>query len=159
MKLWFKILVLGERSSSECMKLAAFGLQFRLSQAQLNNYIRFIQGWVWTSDLKWAKMKPPLPNHPVMKQGAWKCFPLQIRAKKKDSSAAGGGEREGTNESGGSHGGSDGSWGQQKCLCVRISIYCWRHVSERPGDSGPNNSSSHPENLPSQPPQSHVSAT
>lgn len=92
-----------------------------------------------------------------MKQGAWKCFPLQIRAKK-GIRAAGGGEREGTSESGGPMVvAMDREGNKSACVSPPPSIYCWRHVSERLGDSGPNNSSSHPETCPLSPPQSHVS--
>lgn len=70
-------------------------------------------------------------------------------------------EKEGATSGGSSHGGSEGSPGQQKLHCVPVSplhllLTPCECATGRQVPRSPNNTSSHPENLPFQP-QQHVS--
>lgn len=141
---------------SEWIKPAASGLQFGLSQARLNNHTR-LEAWAWTSYQKWAKIVASAPKPPSYETGCLKMFFHSKWEQEQGIRAAAGG--------GGGGGWMRGhNWGwwfpwwrrwivraTSACVSASPSIYCWRHVSERLGESGPNNSPSHPENLPSEP--------
>lgn len=111
------------------LNTAAFDLQVRLHRAQLNNHTS-LEAWEWTPISKMGKNVASTLSYETSRL---EIFSTPKKKKKKVLKQQKRLE-ERTEESGGSPGGGDGSWEQQKGLCVCPCLplsCCWRHVSER----------------------------